>query len=181
MFRTENKIYKLILLLNLFFIVACVFFSVMNILSSLDNALGIVCESTNIIALVFAAFYICFGYHKNAAQYYKVFGVMLIVARIVGLILSLQSPESGVVSALLSFAQLALLIVLTFVKDLGEKRSINLCVALMICSILSLIVLILSNGTIKPIITNLVRLDLHSLYGILTYAKYLDKTERGTK
>ena len=184
MLRTDKPIYKVILVLNLLFIAAGIVFSVIGITNAEMNITRIISHIAAITCLVFAAFYILNGYTKNAAKYYKVYGALLASIFLISVLSgSVNSRSSiGIMAASLS---LVIVLVLLLSENLGKSKSFVLCGLLVIINIVFPIYVItpmMARGSSDySLITPLVKIDLVCLYGIMTYAKYLDKAERGTK
>lgn len=178
MLRTDKPIYKVILILNLLFIAAGVVFSVIGIANADMNATRIISHITAIASLVFAAFYILSGYRKNAAKYYKVYGALLAIVFLIS-ILSASVNSRGSIGTMVASLSLVLVLVLLLSENLGKAKSLILCGLLVIINVVLLA--IGQNATATTVIAKLVKIDLVCLYGIMTYAKYLDKAERGTK
>ena len=86
MLRTDKTIYKVILVLNLLFIVAGVAICAIGMASPDANLTRILFRVSAIACLVFAGFYIVSGYRKNAAKYYKVYGAIYAVEHLIGIL-----------------------------------------------------------------------------------------------
>ena len=181
MLRTDKPIYKAILILNLLFIVAGVVFSVIGIARADANVSRIICLILSVICLVFAAFYIISGYTKDAAKYYKVFGALLAIKYLVEILsgsINSAIPFGVMVRAL----SLVIVLVLLLSANLGKAKSFVLCGIFVILRVALLLYAVIRGDMLTILlIGNIVNIDLACLYGIMTYAKYLDKTERGTK
>ena len=182
MLRTDKPIYKVILVLNLLFIAVGLVFCVMDICVSADKVCRVVASVLKIVALVFATYYIFKGYEKDAAKYYKSFGICFILAQIASLIGTIL--DDAKMLAIMPAIVLICLLVLVFVKNLGKMVSLILCGILVVLNIISICSLEIWSAEAAFIAlygTMFSRLVLACLYGIMTYAKYLDKAERGTK
>ena len=181
MLRTDKPIYKVILILNLLFIVAGIVLSVIGIAGPAANAFKIISRIVAIACLVFAGFYILGGYTKNAAKYYKVYGVLLAIKYFAGILSGSTKSRTPFGTAVITLS-LVIVLVLLLSENLGKTKSLVLCGLLVILRAVILLPPIIKGIiSINFIITNLVNIDLACLYGIMTYAKYLDKAERGTK
>ena len=120
MLRTDKPIYKAILVLNLLFIILCTALSVVDIGDA--NLIRVIYRVINIICLLFALFYILYGYRKNAAGYYKTFGFLYIVAQTICLISTFINTKY-VIAYIFHIASLLILLVLCLGKDLGKRKS----------------------------------------------------------
>lgn len=179
MLRTDKPIYKVILTLNLLFIATGVIINVTNFDTS--NTIRMLYRIVDIVSLLFALFYILYGYVKNAAGYYKIFGYLFVLSKVITTI-SAFNPPTPVITYVTSAVALISTLVLAFVKDLGKKLSFVLCGALVLIELINCGLVYSYYGTFAWVIkTRAIDLDIACLYGILTYAKYLDKAERGTK
>ena len=177
MLRTDKPIYKVILVLNLLLIVAAAVLTFIGISGEGVTTTRIVGAIIKLAALLFAGFYIVSGYRKNAAKYYKVYGTLYMITVIFGTITCLNNVPSVICNILIVLGTVALV----YVKDLGKTKSLAICDALLLLQIV--IAIFLWTNDIPTISKNniFMSLDLTCLFGILTYAKYLDKAERGTK
>ncbi len=180
MLRTDKPIYKVILVFNLILIIAAIVLGIIAISSEIASITRILSSVIRLGALLFAGFYILSGYRKNAAKYYKIYGVIFMLTEVMGVMTYFNHaptvPEV-ICDVLISVA----IFTLVFIKDLGKTKSLIICAFLVIFQIA---LAILAYSESEPFIVKLNMLmgvDLTCLYGIMTYAKYLDKTERGTK
>ena len=186
MLRTDKPIYKVILVLNLLLIVVGATVSLMDINGT--NTLGLVYTVLDVLALLFALFYILYGYTKNAAGYYKTFGYLYLASRLICAFKTFSGPinitanNSKLFNSVSICIIIALLLVLVFAKNLGKKKSLILCGVIVAFEAILFIIIYNEIGAFNlGAKLKLADLDLACLYGILTYAKYLDKTERGAK
>ena len=77
---------------------------------------------------------------------------------------------------------LMLTLILLLGENLGKQKSFILCGLLVALRVALLLNTIIQGGALTIfLLNNIVNVDLACLYGIMTFAKYLDKTERGTK
>ena len=180
MLRTDKPIYKVVLLFNLLLILAAVVLSIISMCGEGATATRFISAIVRLFALLFAGFYITLGYRKDAAMYYKIFGIIYIVNSVIELIACLLNTFTviDIIFIVLSIAGIA---VLTFVKDLGKKRSFIICAILVILQIVCTVLVFLEGDPFVVIINSFMGIDLACLLGIMTFAKYLDKAERGTK
>ena len=179
MLKTDKPIYKVLLVLNLLLIVLGVVTSVRLFFSSSEWLL-IAYRAINIVALVFALFYILYGYTKNAAGYYKTYGYLLFLSILITSITAFQRTTKNL--TIISCAALIIVsAILAFGKDLGKKNSFILCGVLVLGELVNSYAVYNLYGLQKTFETCAINLVIVCLYGIMTYAKYLDKAERGTK
>ena len=180
MLRTDKPIYKVILVFNLLLIAIAVVLSVISLNSVGATATRILSTVTKLIALLFAGFYIVSGYVKDAAKYYKLYGFLYMLSILIGLIAKINNGASttDVICNVLLFAGSFALV---FVKDLGKTKSLAICAILVIIQIPFVISDIIDGDPTIVLINAFMCIDLACLFGIMTYAKYLDKAERGTK
>ena len=82
---------------------------------------------------------------------------------------------------------LCMLVFVIIGKDLGKKGSIGLCIGTCLMSLIAIVYVVITNNgaddtlTKFYIIQSLTQFDMSLMLGVLTYAKYVDKAERGTK
>ena len=187
MLRTDKPIYKVILILNLLFIAAGLVFCVMDICLSADKIYRVAASVLKIVALGFATYYIFEGYEKDAAKYYKSFGICFILAQIaslIGTILDDVRLSDAKMFTIIPALVLICLLILVFAKNLRKAGSLVLCGILVVLNVITICSLEIWSAEATFIVlygTIFSRLLLACLYGIMTYAKYLDKAERGTK
>ena len=181
MLRTDKPIYKAILILNLLLIIAGVILSVKGITSKDASVIRIIMSVVAIVCIVFAAFFIFGGYTKNSAKYYDIYGTLLVIKHLAG-ILSGRTNSSTTFEIIVLALSLVITLVILLNENLGKEKSLVLCGLLVALSIV-LLVYSLNEDNIQTfsIMNSIVNIDLVCLYGIMTYAKYLDKTERGTR
>ena len=182
MLRTDKPIYKVILAVNFLLIVIGLVINIRYITNIPDfTTVKLLYRIANIIALVSAAFYILLGYRKNAAIYFKLYGLLYLLSQ-VAVVISAISMATTAITYIICIAAIVITLILVACKDLGKEKSLCLCGLLVLVQFIACIVVYTSYGSLMIVmITRAVDLVLACLYGFLTYAKYLDKTERGTK
>lgn len=179
MLRTDKPVYRVILLLNLLLIVAGFIFSVIGFTETAGNIAGQIMNALQIVTLAFAAFYIVCGYGKNASHLYRLFASSF-AASVIAAVVNVSVNGSDAFAPLELCLMLTVILVLLFGENPGKKRSFALCGILVLLGAAS-VVSAAVGGNADSVIAASVRLALVCLYGIMTYAKYLDKTERGSE
>lgn len=180
MLRTDKPIYKVILVFNLLLIAAAVVLSIIGICGEGATATRIISAVLRLIALLFAGFYILSGYRKGSAKYYNLFGIIYMFSVVLEIISCLANTAFAmdiICSALIFIDLLAL----TCIKNLGKSKSFVLCGILVLLQIVCAVLVYIESDPIIVKIEMFMGIDLACLFGIMTYAKYLDKAERGTK
>ena len=180
MLRTDKPIYKVILVFNLLLIAIAVVLSVISISGSGATTTRLVSTIIKLASLLFAGFYIVSGYRKNAAKYYKVYGILYMFSIVLTLIACIKNTSSTLAIICNTLPVIGIL-ALVFVKDFGKTKALITCAILVL---LQIVCVILANAEGDPTIVKInifMSMDLACLLGIMTYAKYLDKAERGTK
>ena len=177
MLKTENKIYKAIL----FICIICILFALyldISLISNGQQTIGIIFHGIlNAISLLYAIFYILNGYNKNASRYYRSFGILLAITQTFALaMVSFINPKTG--NLIVVGLELITILVLVLSEDLGKNKSFVLCLILIILNGVSIL---MCGGTYVSHCNIFCKFTLSCLYGILTYAKYLDKASRGVK
>ena len=180
MLRTDKPIYKVILVFNLLLITIAVVLSVITLSGDGATVTRILSAITKLVALVFAGFYIILGYRKNAAKYYKIFGFLYMISIVFAIIACISNTPAVVDIICYSLSVIGAL-VLIFVKDFGKAKALATCGVLVLLQIVSAIFSYIEGDPTIVKINVFMLLDLACLFGIMTYAKYLDKDERGTK
>ena len=179
MLKTKNSTYKAILILSLICIVAGLVLSALSITGNDSNLPQQIACLFNIAALIYAAYYILAGYSKDAAKYYKTYAAIFALAQIASLG-AIGANSSSYLATVLGALTLATILVLLFSKDLGKKKSLSLCIALLVLVALSfcssLAAVGWSSAFMFPIIVSFV---LACILTVMTVAKYVDKAARG--
>ncbi len=178
MFRTDKPIYKVILILSIVLIVAALVASIYYI-SIVNEPLELVSLILKVITLIYAIYYMFFGYSKNAALYFKFFLALVTITFAFQVVIAVFYELSSV-ATLLWVLSFAIMFVLTTGLDLGKKKSFIYCAILLAVNIIYIIVMLFVNPAIE-LLSAVVIFILACLVSVMTYAKYLDKTERGTK
>lgn len=179
MIRTDKPIYKVILILNIIFIAIGIITSIIGFKSATSNE--VIIKVINLLAWVFALIYILHGYRKNAAVYYKVFGWGYLITHLAFLASLVTAKDSPVIFYFTCGISIIILLTLLLKLNLGKKISLILCAILVLMKVIILICMWISTKDFSALSTRLIDLDFACLLGILTYAKYLDKDERGTR
>ena len=180
MLRTDKPIYKAILVFNLLLIVAAVVLSVIGMSGEGATITRILSAVIKMLGLLFAGFYIILGYRKDAAKYYKIFGLLYMLSIVAGIISCLSNTFS-ITMIICEVLIIVDVFALIFVKDLGKTKSFVICAILVS---LQIVLTALAYSESDPSIVKIntfIGIDFACLFGIMTYAKYLDKAERGTK
>ncbi len=185
--KTEGFIYKVIFVLNIFCIVAGIAISIKNIFNPASGVLMCIGGILTIIAFLVAAVYVFKGYTKTAAFCFKLFTAVFALSLVLSII---GAAKINFVPALCECAALVLVLVITVKKDFGKSNSFSVCGVIAILAIANIIEVIKLNPGVKLSGNNyeslilgrsIAQFLLSYLFGIITYAKYLDKESRGTK
>ena len=141
-------------------------------------------QIVNVIALIFGFIYLWRGYEKKAARYYKLFLASMVLACTLACVANVL-VSGFTISIHLMIVKVIVLLVLIFVKDIGEKNTWILFV------IMAVIDLVLGSGFLFPSnlrgmtlyksISALSRLLVDGTIGFAIRGKYADKASRGTK
>ena len=179
MLKTNKPIYKVILIINLVCAVAGVVLCTIQIARYDGDMPRMLSALFNIVALLAALYYIFGGYTKDSAQFYKVAGFFLALSQIASIAYAGTAGEAYY-RLILGALILSVTVTLLCSSNLGKKKSLTLCASQIALSLL-LVAGSIADSSFLAVYDNLfVRLILLCLYGIMTYAKYLDKAERGT-
>lgn len=147
--------------------------------SNLDM-LYIVESISNLLALIYAFFYLINGYKKDYATYYKV--AMLVNAANALVVTALSSNENtkyiSIISCAICFGAI---LTLALAKNLGKNTSLALCLIVVVLRTMGLISCFMANATVDIVLILLLsQLVLALVILLATIAKYVDKQERNT-
>ena len=189
MLKTNQLLYKAVLIFNLLCIAAGVIFAARTAVSPEADIYLQISSLCAMPAMLYAAYYLLAGFGKNAAKYYKLFAALFLFFEAVVLI-ALFLSRAAALPLLLTACVLVLLAVLLFVKNLGKTVSLTLCALIFVLCVIRLITGIAAHpgpalggdayGTLL-MGRSAIGVILALLLGVLNYAKYVDKTARGTK
>ena len=137
-----------------------------------------------IVALIYGLIYSLNGYKKDASKYYKIFMYLYLLSTVITLILTFfvainELRKYGVLVIIANVIILMSLAILAFAKDLGEKKSNGLALAVLAISIFKLC--FVSTKTISHISIAFDNLMLACILCVFVSAKYADKASRGAK
>ena len=145
-------------------------------LHSFDHMLSLILQITEVLALGFAICYLVKGYTKSGAVYYKLFLVFFVLLAAMTIIKPITHGQTVVIIPHVLF--LFVLLILTFWKNLGEKRSWILYGLLVLIQIAITVPALLSKNTSR-MLDMISHLMLVGTYGFMLKGKYEDKKERG--
>lgn len=138
---------------------------------------------TDIIASLIATYYLIEGYSKDVSSHYKTcIGVAAINALVViAIIFAKQTAE--IVSIFACVLAFAMLVGLLIIKNLGRAMSYAMCIIIIIIRLLGLVFTYINADTTfnSEVALLFAQLCLAITIGIITYAKYVDKTSRNTE
>lgn len=139
-----------------------------------------------IISLIFGLIYSINGYTKNVAKDYKMFMLFYAFSILFSVVVPLSEIINGRFSVIMliviSFDIIPLIcaLLLTFIKDLGQKKSsIIVTILFLFCAAKTLI--FIANSTFIQSTSNIAHLVQAIIAYIFVCAKYADKEARGTK
>ena len=184
--------YKPILIISLILILVCIAGSNHGIFSQESGIVLKLACGANMVSLLAAIHYVFMGYKKDAAGSYKTFLFFCAFSELLSVLLSASFEDqlSSTVGAFLSALTYGIILVMAVGKDLGKTVSYILCgiiYAVRMFAFLSTFIAfpgITRGGTeINTIYTLYAAASalIAFLIGIFTYAKYVDKEDRGTK
>lgn len=178
MLKTNKLLYRIILIFNLIVIAAAAVVCLRVVVSPASNLFFRCSAICALLAIFSAGYYILQGYTKNAAGYYRLFVGLFALALLVDCVFSVVFTEDF--EAMLLPGLAFVVVLLSFIGvDLGRTLSLILCGALVLISV-GLLLTVLGQGS-AAVELGAVRIALACLFGVMTYAKYLDKRARGTK
>ena len=177
MLKTKNSGYKAIVIITLILLIAALVITALVAVKE-DHLPSQIACLLEFAALIYAAYYILSGYSKNAAKYYKTYGFMIAGAFVFALAAITQATNDYFATLVVAI-QLTIVLILTMIKDLGKKKSMGLCYAYLLVAVIGL-ALSFAGGLIA-IGYAVVELIFAIVMTVMTVAKYIDKTARGTK
>ena len=155
-----------------------------------ESLIGVIASVMMFVALFAALFYILRGCKKDAAKYFKTFVATFTIAEavnIISLCVATSTVFSVKVLALIFLFDVVLLGLLVYVlvkKDLGVKKTTAMGVLIMIFSAIDFVKgIIISKSTATPneALIGFATFSLGLTMMFMIYAKYKDKSARGTK
>ena len=139
-----------------------------------------VAHVVNALALACGMTYLLKGGNKQSAKWYKTFVALVLLGVILRLIGTLIRPGFGL-PACLMIGIVIVLLVLSFVKNLGRQKSALVCYLLLALELVLAIVTFDKGEPLSSIACSLIRMVLDGSIGLAIQEKYLDKAARHTK
>lgn len=134
------------------------------------------------LACFYALTYCFKGYSKNVASTYKIFSITYCISCMLPIFLVAKTYQAGIASAIVLALHLivfACTSIFAFAKDLGKKKSYTLAAIVLACTLINSGFGIAAS---TPFILGMCgKVILSIVFLIMVYAKYQDKTARGTK
>jgi len=177
--ETKHRLRRGVILFLLLCIGAGIVFSVLTAVNPAADIYLQLCSLCALPAMLFAGYYMLMGYGKNAAKYFKIFAALAVFAQAAVLLAAMPGGNSAqiVIASLSLLLQLLLLLG----KNLGKTVSLTVCSAVIVLAVLALLFGIDTTEPLLRIGRGVAVILLACLLWVITYAKYLDKTARGTK
>ena len=151
------------------------------------NTEGLLISITQILcslSVIFALLYSVYGYSKNAAGYFSLLTGSMLLTDFCGTLTNVVSTADAVAVRLLPTAMYmisyACLAVLLIAKDLKKKKSFALVGVIIAAYAVRTACHIASYGLTESYNVILSNLSLALVLGIMIFAKYKDKANRGT-
>lgn len=136
-----------------------------------------VAHAINALALICGIYYLIKGSGKDAAIWYKTYLMLVTLGVIVRLVGRIISPGFGLV-AFLMIGIIILLLILSFVKDLGSINSWAVFYVLIALVLIVEVITFDSAEVVSSLVGNLTRLVLIGSIGLALRDKYADKATR---
>lgn len=185
---------KPFLALSAFLLIALIVCLILNVVILTWGVLPIMklLSAETILALLAAIYYAISGYKKRVAPAYKIyFTVLCLLFLSSGANMGIQfdSATAGITVCLMMIV-FACIFTLLVATDLGKRKSMTLCCIVSVISFaLMIFVLIKAPGIVRGgtisntafLVRCLSNLVLSLIATLMTAAKYVDKTARGTK
>lgn len=135
-------------------------------------------HTANVFALICGIAYILKGATKSAAGLYKAFLLLVLLGLALRLAGKLVYPGFDLTAGLI-IGSLLMLLILTFVKDLGRTKTWSVFYLLLALDLVTAILMYDSREALSSIASGLTRLVLDGSIGLAIRAKYMDKAARG--
>ena len=133
-----------------------------------------------IIALIFGLFYSLNGYKKDAAKYYKAFMFIFLVSCLFSFIASISGGDTNIFIIITNVVILLSSFILTFIKDLGEKKSNILALSILLLNVFKILIVVFTKSISLAFRVHFSNLILACILFVFVSAKYKDKESRGT-
>ena len=162
-------------------------FSLIRMIINGGVAIGLISIVLNMVALTVGLIYLLRGYKKEAANYYKAFMWILVVAELFEAVARICSFVNArpfeIFACILPFA---FFLLLAGAKDYGKKVSFILSIALLLSMILQIIPAVAFLRNTRSMITYVVidfigQFVIAGITVIMVCEKYIDKEARGAK
>ena len=189
-----NVLFLLMMIINLVGGLVCLFGNVLIITSDLVNLFMKVSSVLSVLALIAGMAYIFMGCKKSAVKFFRGFMALYALNAVANIANASQSEigtaSTPVLGLLVNAVVFGLLIVMSVGEDLGKKKSFLVAGLIFAFGVASLIyTIVIAPGVAAGgselgslyIIRSAANLCLASMMGVMTFAKYRDKTRRGTK
>lgn len=135
----------------------------------------------NFFALSCGIFYLANGYSKNAAIFYKAFIFLTMLSDAFYVITMAINTNYDFGAIIIGFV-ISLLLVLTFVKNLGKEMTWLVFCAIIIANLVYGIVFERNIYALPIVIVDVIaKLVMNATLGLAIFGKYKDKEERGTE
>lgn len=180
----ENKrnLNTAIVIISAILSIACIIWLFFTFLTQTLDAAHNIEIVTDIISTMIALAYLVAGYSKGEAESYRnciIVAAINALAIVIISIIDMKSPIS-LIACILAFI---ILVVLSFVKNLGKTISYSICASLILIRLINIIFIITdskatTNNPQLPLVFAQVCLAL--TIAVVTYAKYKDKESRNT-
>lgn len=180
----EKKLNTLFVIIGLAFALTCIVLLGENFFSDEHGFMYNLEVVFDIIASCAAMAYLVLGYSKDVKNFYK--GCMaLITANALVITIINTNEKASVLSIVMCALAFAILVFLTFGKDLGKNKSYIASICLLAIRALGLIICLIGDksavGYKDNVLFLLGQLSIAVLVLLIIYAKYVDKAARGTK
>ena len=172
--------FKKVGIVNLILIELVLIYDVIRLFKG-DSAIGQATIIVHILGYFVGLLYAFSGYKKDAAKYYKLYMLAVLVAEVMSIFNLAPRTQPDVISYVLRGACIVFAILLTFAKDLGSKTTLSICSASLFIHIFNLVRIIINANNKLAAATNSVSdLALIIIALVFILAKYEDKKARGT-
>lgn len=184
---SEKPLFRAILTFILVLLIPSAVMSILILANSKATLYSEISAAASIFADIAVLYYAGSGFSKRQAWAYKTF-VLLYLAVMLLTLVDLSIGEPDPIPTVASSVAFGLIIAAALGKDLGKRNSMVICgLIILACTVVIVNSAILHQGiwlwdkneNLLDDLRAITNLLLSAVFGLITTAKYLDKTERG--
>lgn len=144
------------------------------------NVVVFITDLLILITAVFALFYSVLGYRKFAAVFFRAFLLSYAVTTLVMCVALSQVSNTNILALVCNIIIFAGLCVLLIAENLGKQKSFVISSLITGLTVVSPLINVIARGFYIESVPQFCMIVFAFIAGIMVYAKYVDKEERGT-